>query len=424
MVKRGLMLAALLAFAPAAFAQEGPRANSELNQMCRADLGALWGVSLCGPLLVVEPASRAVWASEPDGEGILSAEGEGFTGLLPEGVGVANTRMHWAGKNWIMVLNPLPEDATERRVLLAHEAFHLAQEALGYSAQNVPNAHLASERGRTLLRLEMRALATALRSRGLGQRRAMQDALVLRAARQAAFPSARAEEATLERNEGLASYTGVRLGAGAGAHDYALRTLDAFDRHDSFVRAYAGATVPAYGLLLDAYRPRWRLELGANAPADILIPIAAPPAATARIVAEASARYGGPQIAAEERARAEAQALRLAALRAAYAGPRLELALTSPRFEFNPNRITPIEGLGSHYEVLTLRDVWGTLVAEAGALIGSDFRSAIAAAPGPDGLSGPGWTLTLAPGWMLAPPAGEAPWRVIPAPAEPLPAPE
>jgi len=167
MVIRGFLCAAVLALAPPAFAQEGPRAASELNAMCRADLGALWGVSLCGPLLVVTPATRAVWASEPDGEGVLSAQGEGYVGVLPQGVGVANTRVDWAGKRWIMVLDPLPDDATERRVLLAHEAFHRVQEELGFSAQNVPNAHLASERGRILLRLEMRALATALRSRGL-----------------------------------------------------------------------------------------------------------------------------------------------------------------------------------------------------------------------------------------------------------------
>lgn len=405
-----------------ALAQDGPQAAAELSEMCYADARALWGVSLCGPLLIVDPATRAVWASEADREGVLAAQGLGWVGVLPPGVGVANTAVDWAGVRWAMVLSPLPTDATERRVLLAHEAWHRIQPQLGFEAQSPANAHLASERGRTLLRLEMRALATALRSSGTGQRRAVQDALLLRAARHAAFPQARDQENGLDRNEGLANYTGVRLGA-PNPLQYAIRTLDEFDAHEALSRAYATATGPAYGLLLDHYRPRWRSELAGGTPADTLAGIIRPDTPTPRAVTRASASYGGPQVAAEERARAEAEATRLEALRAAYAGPRLELALSQPRFEFNPNQITPIEGLGSHYQTLTLRDTWGELRADAGALIGPDFRSAIAAAPGPDGRAGPGWRLILAPGWTVAP-TGNGVWRIMPGPAQALPAPQ
>jgi hypothetical protein len=424
MVRLVSIVAALLAWITPALAQDGPRAARELNQMCLDDARALWGVSLCGPLLIADSATRAVWASAPDREGLLAAQGEGWVGVLPSGVGIANTSLDWAGERWIMIAGPLPADETERRVLLMHEAWHRAQAELGVSAQGGPNAHLATEGGRTLMRLELRALATALRSNGVGQRRATQDALLLRAARHAAFPAARADEAALDRNEGLASYTGVRLGAGANARQYALRTLDDFDRHDALDRAYAYASGPAYGLLLDEARPRWRSELGGAAPADVMAGLARPDAATPRNVAAASARYGGPQIAAEERARAEAQAARLASLRAGYAGARVELPLTNPRLEFDPNQVTPLDGLGTHYQTLTLRESWGELRASSGALISNDFRLALAAAPGPDGLSGPGWRLTLAPGWALAQSSATGPWRVAPASNANLPAPQ
>lgn len=414
------LVAALTLLTAPAFAQDGPRAAAELNEMCLADARALWGVSLCGPLLIADPTTRAVWASEQDRQGVLAAQGAGWAGVLPANVGIANTSLDWAGVRWIMIAGPLPQDVTARRVLLMHEAWHRAQGEIGLSAQEGANAHLASERGRTLMRLELRALATALRSSNVGQRRAAQDALVLRAARQAAFPQARGDETALDRNEGLASYTGVRLGAGAGARTYALRTLDEFDAHDALARSYAYASGPAYGLLLDDLRPRWRTELGGGAPADILAGVVRPDAATPRNVSEASARYGGQQVASEERLRAEAAATRLAALRTAYAGPRLELALSNPQFEFNPNQVTPLEGLGGHYETLVLRDSWGELRASAGALITQDFRSARAPAPGPDGLSGPGWSLTLAPGWRLAPPSADGVWRPIPDSAGPV----
>lgn len=424
MVRRCFIFAAALALSPPAFAQDGPRAADELAQICQADAGALWGVSLCGPMLVAEPTTRALWANTADREGILRPAEGGWAAQAPEAMPLANTRLDWAGVRWLMLLSPLPSDPIERRALIIHEAWHRIQDELGLPAYEAANAHLASERGRALMRLEMRALATALRSSGVGQRRAVQDALLLRAARQAAFSQARGEEAALDRNEGLAAYTGVKLGAGAQALNTALRALDAHDRHEALARAAAYVTGPAYGLLLDQYRPRWRNELGLNAPADLLVVEFHAPEPTPSALASASARYGGAQVAAEERVRAEAAAIRTAALRAAYQGPRLELALSSPGLVFDPNRITPLEGFGAHYEALTLRDVWGELQAEAGALISGDFRSARAARPAADGLSGPGWRLSLSPGWALAGPDADGVWRVAPVRAEALPAPQ
>jgi hypothetical protein len=415
------IVAAALVWASPVFAEDGPTAAAELNEMCRADAGALWGVSLCGPLLVADPATRAVWASDPDHEGRLTPSGEGWIGTLPAGLGIANTGLDWAGQRWIMVVAPLPADAVERRVLLAHEAWHRVQDQIGFAAREHPNAHLTTERGRVLLRLEMRALATALRSRGSGQRNALEDALILRAARHTAFAPARAEEAALDRHEGLAAYTGVRLGAGDSARDYALRQLDAFDRHEHLARAYAYATGPAYGVLLDQLRPRWRRELGGGAPADALAGVIRPGAATPRAIAAATARYGAEQLTQEERSRAAAAEARLAALRAAYAGPRLEAALTNPRFEFDPRQVIPLADLGNHYQTLILRDVWGELRATGGALIAPDFRSARAAAPAGDGLSGQGWTLSLAPGWRVAPPTAAGAWRIERAAVDPPP---
>lgn len=91
----------------------------------------------------------------------------------------------------------------------------------------------------------MRALASALRSRGSARHRSAREALMFRAARPAAFPAGAAGEAALDRNEGLASYTGVKLGAGDGADMFAARTLDDYDSHDAYARAYAYATCPA-----------------------------------------------------------------------------------------------------------------------------------------------------------------------------------
>lgn len=398
---RGFIFLVALCFAAPAAAQDtdSARAATDLRTLCNADRGRLWGVSLCGPLLVVDPGTRAVWASDPDQEGQLRQSGDGWTGTLPAGVPVANSAVNWAGVRWIMLIGPLPTDAADRRVLVGHEAWHRAQDQIGLAMGPSDNTHLASERGRYFMRLEMRALASALRSSGNARERAARDALAFRRARYGEFPGAFAQEAALDRNEGLAAYTGVRLGADQ-PDIYAARTLDRHDSHEALARAYAYATGPAYGLLLDTYDEDWRRTLNAFAPADMLASVLRAPPYDTRELRRTAERYGGPTVAAEEQTRAQAAAAQRVALQQRYAtGPRLELPLAEMQMEFDPNQVVPIEGLGSFYGRVTLRDRWGELVAAEGALIDPTFTRIIAAAPGPDGHSGPGWRLSLNPAW-------------------------
>jgi hypothetical protein len=84
------------------------------------------------------------------------------------------------------------------------------------------------------------------------------------------------------------------------------------------------------------------------------------------------------------------------------------------QFEFDPTQVTPVEGLGNFYSRLTLRDVWGELVAADGAMIDPSFTRLTAAAPGPGGLVGPGWRLRLNPGFGVAGPDGTGVVRVVP----------
>ena len=420
----GATLAVLAAacFAAPASAQDrlaAASAAAELRDMCRADAGRLWGVDLCGPLMVVDPATRRVWTSIPDSAGLLQQSGGGWVGGLPVGVTAANTTTEWAGVRWIQVLEPLPADETHRRVLLAHEAWHRAQAQLGLAAQPSNCAHLDSERARLLMRLEFRALGTAMRSNGRARRQAAQEALLFRAVRLSEFRDAAAQEDALDRNEGLAAYTGVRLGVADNPHLYAARTLDRYDRHDSLARAYAYASGPAYGLLLDEYRPTWRRELGGAAPARLLVDTLRLGSWRATDIYRAGERYGMVQLAAEERTRAQARQARIAELRLRFdRGPRLELPLSNMQMEFDPNTVTPLESLGNFYPSLTIRDAWGELRATEGALISTDYRRVLVSSPGQGAISGPGWRLSLAPGYQLVGPDRAGIFRPVQAPAD------
>jgi hypothetical protein len=75
------------------------------------------------------------------------------------------------------------------------------------------NRHLATLEGRYLMEMERRALAAALPAvTPVARKGAIQDAVLFRRQRYLAFPSAASDGWSLESNEGVAEYTGVRSG--------------------------------------------------------------------------------------------------------------------------------------------------------------------------------------------------------------------
>ena len=124
------------------------------------------GTIRCGSLSQVGSWFDRESSPKPDFGGVLRQSAGAWTGTLPQGAPVANSTVEWSGVRWIMLIGPPPADATERQVLIAHEAWHRIQDQLGIPAVESSCAHLETERGRYLMRLELRALATAMRSRG------------------------------------------------------------------------------------------------------------------------------------------------------------------------------------------------------------------------------------------------------------------
>src|SRR3954467_4324890 len=78
----------------------------ELRAMCASDRGHMWGISICGPTMIVDRQTRAVIANE-----VAPA-------TLPKEIGIANMAVDWNGKRWTMIAGPLPDDAFARKALL------------------------------------------------------------------------------------------------------------------------------------------------------------------------------------------------------------------------------------------------------------------------------------------------------------------
>lgn len=407
------LAALMIGLTSPALAQDTMDARGLFDQaqaICQTDDGALWGISLCGPILIVDPGTRQVTASQAGDSDVLSERDGVFVGVLPADVPAANTAVDWDGVRWTMLLAPLPEDAETRAGLIAHESWHRVQDQLGLPMASPTPNHLATAEGRIAMRLEWRALAAALSAPDApGMRRAIGDALIFRAARHAqAGPQDAAEERALELNEGLAEYTGVRLSGAIDPHRAVAGALRAAEEADAFSRMFAYASGPAYGLLLDDAAPGWRERLTAQSDLGSMLGEAVglttpedPEAAFART----AAAYDGQALARQEIAAAEARASVDARwTRRLVTGPVLRLPFQAMRISFDPNALAPLPPHGAVYPTATITDAWGVLTVTDGALIAGDWSAVTVTAPRDgDALSGDGWSLELAEGWGVAP---------------------
>lgn len=385
----------------------------EAQALCSRDNGKLWGVSLCGPMLFVDRKTRTVVANQADPEGILTKSGNVFVGKLPAKVQIANTAIDWAGVKWTMIIFPLPEDRYRRANLMAHELWHRIQKDIGFPGSGAANNHLDSRDGRVWLQLEWRALAAALTRPGKQRRQAIADALLFRAYRRMIFPQATSEEREMEMHEGLAEYTGARLSGSPKLNQYVVdKDLKEAANKQTFVRSFAYASGPAYGILLDGTGKDWRKslkkenDLGVVLQKILAIKL---PQGIKRAAEERAKIYDGDKLQASETERENKRQQLVAAYRAKLVdGPVLVIPLQKMSMELNPGNLVPLDSLGTVYPTIRVVDVWGILTVSNGALMNPTFSRIYVSAPGSRSASpiqGDGWTLELNAAWTVA--AGE-----------------
>ena len=358
---------------------EAQRVFEEARVAAADDDGKLWGRSLYGSLMVVDPKTRDLVRNDL------------FTAKLPKEIVIANTAVVYEGMRTTMIPWTSLQGLTsaQRRRLLMHESWHRIQNDIGFPANSPNNAHLDTVDGRYWLQLELRALAAALRATGDARTAAIRDAVSFRAARRAAFPDAEKNERALENNEGLAEHTGWAL-RGTSAEESRLafaRQLDRIDPKTSFVRGFAYHTGPAYGLLLDTIAPGWTRKYKATDDLAVFTGIAAG--------APDPDAYGGAELRAAEEKRDREQRERVARFRARLVdGPVLELPMKDANFGFDPNGVTALGDAGNAYQTLEVTAPWGRISVDGGARIASDWNTAFV--PAEDRAK-----LELKPGWKL-----------------------
>jgi hypothetical protein len=251
-------LVALLGATTATEAQVQPelakRYFEEATKLCERDAGRLWGVSLCGPMVIVDSATGTRATSQPEPEG-----------PPPRFSGFADGPVSWGGLRWFSFpLFMLPEkDADVRQQIMLHGLFHRIQPELGFITDDGFNEHLDTLEGRVWIQLEWRALRRAVESSGSDRAEAIADALAFRRERRRLFPGAADNEWRDEIREGLATYTGVAAWANspADAARAAASALAGGESQPAFVGNFEAHSGPAYGVLLDDLLPGWRRQV-------------------------------------------------------------------------------------------------------------------------------------------------------------------
>jgi hypothetical protein len=386
--------------------------------LCSADGGHLWGLSLCGPLMLADPQTHAAVSNVP----VAGAERVGalYRLTLPLNAPISDTPFDFHGIRFAQVIWPLTGSADEQAVTLMHESFHRIQPQLGFAVRGARNdaatisgdPALDTETGRIWLRGEIHALRVALRSSGAARRQALADALELRAHRHAILPTTVTPEHELDIMEGLAEATGIDVGLPASRRmAYTLHDMNFVEGAPSYARSFCYAIGPAYAELLDAVEPSWRRMVTRNASLTVLaaqaygITVGSPSASAARAVL---ARYDGAAIEQEEAKRQVQRIARDARYHAELvAGRTLRLPMTQFKITYKPTEVERFGGYGSVYHLVTVSAPWGRIVVSNGdALIDVSFGTlTIAAPPGLTGstLHGREWVLTLSPGAKIIP---------------------
>lgn len=371
----------------------------EAQALCERDNGRLWGIPICGPMVVFDMQTKTMATSKtaPDG-------------TRPRLLGLVNAPIQWGGETWgAYIWNDVAtKSPRDRKELLLHELFHGVQPQLQLGAAAATPEHLDSKEGRYWLRLEWKALEQALRNSGKQREQAIADAVAFRKARHLLFPASIEDERGQEITEGLAAYTATALVADSGSDAIVgaldlLVSIEKSAKDASFVRTFAYFSGPAYGLLLDAGLPDWRKRVKNTDDLALLLvqalKIQPNPEATM-----AAARYGGADILLSEEKREQDRKARLDELRKTFVeGPTL--LFPGGSHSFDSRGAVSLQGAGTvYFGPFRASGAWGKLEAEKGVLVSSDGSYRCVAAPtklDESTFSGDGWKLSLSPGWTV-----------------------
>jgi hypothetical protein len=382
-----------------------------VEEICNKDNGSLWGENLYGPVMFVDNLSREIYANVADSNGILKAREGIFTGVLPKERLITNNVIEFGGVRYAMVPLPDTEDRYRITARSVHSLFHCYQERHDLKPSTFNTRHLNDKNSRFYLKLEWKALISAIGATGELRRQAIRDALIFRGARRELFPEALTDENKFENYEGLTTFTYVKL-CTEDNDEMRARILEYLDRiysNSSYASGYGFVHGALYATLLNDMGFDFKqikqadFDLGKATREAYGVTL---PEVCRDIAGSLAMNYDVQAIRTEESEREAMINERTGKIVTTFfEKPVVTVTMESPNFSYEPEDINFLDSLGTLYERLRVSDNWGRLtVDDGGALLANDLRtlriSARVMEIDRNHISGAGWHLILNDGWQ------------------------
>lgn len=393
-------------------AQKAAEYFDVVKDICEKDNGKLWGENLYGPLMFVDSKNRLIYTNVPDAEGILKPRDGIFTGELPKERLITNNVIEFGGTRFGMVPLPETEDAFRIEARSLHSLFHTFQERHNLKPSTFNTRHMNDTNARLYLKLEWKALTGAIKSTGEARNQAIRDALVFRGARRELFPEAIADENKFENYEGLTTFTYMKL-CSSDSDELRTRILEYLDRiynNTSYASGYGFVHGALYATLLYDrefdFRQIEQADFDLGEATSLLYEIALPELCR-DIAGSLALNYDLTAIRAEESEREVMINERTRKIVNTFIErPVMIVTMESPNFSFEPEDISFLDSLGTHYQKLRVSDNWGRLtVDDGGALLTNDLHTLRVTARDirieRNHISGSGWHIILNDGWQV-----------------------
>jgi len=392
--------------------EKASRYFKRIEEVCNKDNGKLWGENLYGPLMLVDRASRNIYANQPDKEGLLKEKDGIYTGSYPKELLVNNTPIEYGGILFAITSLPRDEDEYRIKTRAIHSLFHLSHMTEDMIPSGYNTSNMDEKEVRLWIKLEWKALKNALKAEGKERQMAIRDALIFKGANRELYQMYTDDEDRFETNEGLATFTYTLLCTNS-AEENKSRLLENLNRiyfMRSFVRSYGFIDGALYANLLYDKGFNFRdiqidsFNLG-NAVSELYnIEL---PAICRDVAGSLAVNYDVESIIKEEDKRLSDITARIHRKISTFTEkPVVFLELESPYFDFEPEDINPLDTMGTLYNSIRVSDNWGKLTVDRnGCLVSNNFNYLPISAKGykenRNHISGEGWDLILNSEWKL-----------------------
>lgn len=378
----------------------------KVKEICDKDSGKLWGKSLYGPIIIIDPETKDFAANQAGTDSLFQAYKNIYVGKFPESKIVSCGVSDFDGTKWSMV--SLGQNYSVQTIV--HESFHRIQKSVGFDSCAFQNKHMDEMQARISLKLEWLALLNAIKANDGERQEAIKDALLFRQERRRLYESTINDENIFEIHEGLALYTELKLCSNSRAEftDITIKHVNAkFGMDGSIVRSFGYTSGLMYAYLLDEADRKWRDgvscedDLGLSLQIALNIDMATD---TISSFEDIKARYGYDTIYAKEFDRELKKNKKNEDERRMFVEkPILEFEFIEAGFNLNQSP-HPLDSIGSVYPIIDISDKWGFLsVSEKGCLM-MDGKARVTAEDiviQKSFVTGSGWKLNLNEGWII-----------------------